>query len=172
MITGFQFRAAKKALNVTAKEASSLIGVHEVTLARFNKTRNTDLICCHTKTIAAIITYFAEKGVWFKPDNSITLINTHKKNSLLKGLTRFQLICARLATGLSQAQIAKIIGVSSGTVSNLERLPNPYIISSRKIDAEFLKVVFERVGVEFIGEFSVRLNRDPAIFFKESKNVN
>ncbi|NRB11544.1 MAG: helix-turn-helix domain-containing protein [Rickettsiaceae bacterium] len=172
MLTGFQYRAGKAILSFTAKEIAKNIDLHEATLVRLGKTPNLDYLQCHTKNIISLKLFFEENNIVFPNKDSIKY-SPNKNLTINKNkITRFQLVCARIATGLTQQKLANQVRVSSGTISLLENLENQEIVYSRKLDSFLLKAFFERLGIEFNDDFTVTLKKDPSFFFNKCKNVN
>lgn len=102
MITGFHYRAALALTKITVKELSSIVGLHAVTLLRYKKVSNLELINCRSRNTQVIQDYFEKSNVLFPNKNSIKL----KTNYRSKDITRFHLIAARIATGLNQNQLS------------------------------------------------------------------
>lgn len=172
MITGFQFKASMYALKLNAKEASNLVCLSQATLLRFGKVQNFDYINCHTSTNIALINFFEKEGIVLHTQNSISL--AYKENNQIpdNAITRFQLVCARIATGLNQKELSHHLRISAGTISLLESLDNHEIIQTRTIHISTLKKFFERIGVIFNDQCTVTLKKDPSIFFKKRTNVH
>ncbi len=174
MLTGFQYRAAKAITKLKAKDISKNIDLHEATLVRFGKTDNLDYLQAHTKSIVSLKLFFENNKIIFPKKDCIKLnLNKNLETITQKNkITRFQLVCARIATGLTQKELANQIRISSGTISLLENLKNQDFVHSRKIDSFILKTFFEHLGIEFDNDFTVTLNKDPRLFFNKCKNVN
>lgn len=173
MITGFQFKAARVATKLNAKEIADFIGLHQVTLLRFARTPNLEYLSCHTKNMLLLENFFEKQGILFPTNNCIRLkINESIKRIDYPGLTRFQLVTARIATGLNQYELSQHIRISPGTLSLLEGLENHEFLANRKLKISSLKIFFEHLGILFEDNFTVTLTKDPKTFFVKSKNVN
>lgn len=167
MITGFQFRAAKAAIGITAKEIAQNINVHEVTLGRLGRTNNFEYLNCHSKNILLLKNLFKEKNILLPEEHNTVKLRVDQNLLLNKtqDITRFQLICARMATGLTQQELSTHIRISSGTISILENLKNSEYLKSRKLKTSLLKSFFEHLGISFPDNFTVTLINDPKNFF-------
>jgi DNA-binding Xre family transcriptional regulator len=120
MITGYQLRAGIAATKLTAKEISNLIGLHDITLIRLNRTANMEYLRCYSRNNDLLESFFESKNIIFPCIHSVRLKNELGNNEFNPfTLTRFQLVCARIATGLNQHELSKIIKISSGTISLL-----------------------------------------------------
>ena len=171
MITGFQFRAAKAICKLTAKEIATDIGLHQITLLRFGKTKNLEYLNGITKNVILVKNFFESKKILFPQKNSLTLkTNIEDISNSENGFSRFQLVCARIATGLTQAQLAKYAKVSSGTISSMERLENHKLIEVKKMNTFILKSFFEHIGVVFENDLTVILVKDPKVFLKSHRS--
>lgn len=165
MLTGFQYRAALAATNITLKSLSSSTGLHAATLLRLKKTPNCVFINCHNKNLNIIEKFFESKNVFFSNNNSIQL----KCNQNSNDITRFHFVVARIALGLNQKQLSKMLRISSGTISLLEKLNNTDVLKTRKIQNNDFISFFEKVGIIFINNYTVILKKDPVQFIGKSK---
>jgi len=165
MMTGFQFKAALAVSRLKANELAKLIGLHQATILRYARTSNFEYLNCHSENSFTLELFFKNRGIIFLSDNSIKLSESH----LIKnydGITRFHLVVARIATGLSQNEFSKHIKISYGSLSILERLENYEFITNRKINITSLKTFFSHLGILLNDNFTVTLKKDPTIFFK------
>ncbi len=157
MIIGFQFKAAKEVLGLTAKEIASAIDVHQGTIVRLGFTKNLELVRCNTKTIFYLKKFFESHGILFPDENTIFLKTDIYPTPTTNQLTRFQLKSARIACELTQEELSSYIKVSSSSISILEKKRNIDYITSTKLDIVQLKKFFEHMGVVFLNDFSVAL---------------
>lgn len=167
MITGFQFRAAKAALGITAKGLAESINIHEVTLGRLGKTTNCEYLACHSKNILLLKNFFRDYGILLPEEHNTIQLQVEHRIILpeVYSMTRFQLICARTATWLTQQQLSANIRISSGTISLLENLVNTEYLQGKKLKISILKNFFEHLGISFPDDFTVTIINDPATFF-------
>lgn len=166
MITGFQYRSALLISKITVKELSSILGLHQITLLRYKKCPNLEYLACHSKNMLTIKQYFEGQGIIFPDKNSIKLSTGGMRS---KDITRFHLITARIAAGLTQFQLSKLLEVSPGTISVLEQLNNMDIIESKKIKKHRLLRFLDHIGIELGDDYSVTLKKDPINFIRKSK---
>ena len=166
MLTGFQFRAALVIGKITAKELSQNIDLHEVSLLRLKKnTSNLEYLNCFARNMLLLQRFFEDRGIIF-PDKNIIALNTAQR---LNDVSRFHLVTARVAAGLTQNQLSQILRVSYGTISLLEKLDNLDPIRSVKLCNSTIVKFFEAVGIIFKEDYSVILKRDPKEFMKKTK---
>lgn len=165
MITGFHYRAALALTKITVKELSSIVGLHAVTLLRYKKVSNLELINCHSRNTQVIQDYFEKSNVLFPNKNAIKL----KTNYRSKDITRFHLVAARIATRLNQNQLSFFLRISSGTLSILENLDNTAVINTRTLKNSRLISFFEHMGITFNDDYTVTLHKDPQKFIEKTK---
>jgi len=168
MLTGFQYKASIAILKIDIKDLSKILELNEATLLRLKKTKNFDYLRCHRKNMLLITSYFQTHNITYPDKDSIQL---NELNTLYKEfvLTRFHLISARIATGLNQNQLSKILRISPGTISLLEKLNNVEKISTRKIKNQSLINFFNHLGIIFNGNNTVTLRKDPQLFLDKTK---
>ena len=95
-----------------------------------------------------LLKIFNDKGVFFDI-NSVSHINI---NCALKGsITRFQLRGGRSILGLSQRELAELIGIKKSDLNYLENLDNKSYITTKKpeISQSRINVLFEDNGIVF-----------------------
>jgi DNA-binding XRE family transcriptional regulator len=173
MIIGFQLRAAKAVLKLTAKQIAGAIDVHQGTIVRLGFTKNLEYIRCNSKNLILLKKFFELHGILFPDENTISLKTTITPIPITNQLTRFQLKAARIATGLTQKELSSCIKkVSSSTISLLEQLKDIEYIESTKINISLLKKYFEHLGIIFANDLSVSLIKDPQLLSKKSQNNN
>jgi DNA-binding XRE family transcriptional regulator len=172
MITGFQLKAAKAVLDVTAKEIAEEIKMHPATIVRLCSTKNLAYLPCSAKNVAALITFFKVRGISFNEEymaNSIALKGTLSNSAYsTEKMTRFQLKAARIATNLTQESLSSYLKISSSSLSLLEKLKNNEYIEASKIDIYTLKRFFEHLGIAFPHDLSVALIKDPIFLVKKN----
>lgn len=166
MITGFQLRAAIASTKLFTKEISEIINLHQVTLLRLKRTPNLEYLNCHSKNFLKLEDFFRKQSIIFPEIHKIKLISDNFK--LIRTghpvITRFQLVVARTATGLTQLELSNQIGISSATLSSLENLENEEFIYSKKVKVSLLKSFFEHLGIVFEDNFTIALIKDPKKF--------
>lgn len=171
MITGFQLRAAKSVLGLTAKEIAEEVGIHPATIIRLCSTKNMAYLPCNSKNIISIITFFKVRNISFNNDNIINGISMNlalSKVNTENKMTRFQLKAARIAINLTQEGLSSYLKISSSSLSLLESLKNDEYIEISKIDTYALKRFFKHIGIIFPNDLSVALTKDPAFMAKKS----
>lgn len=164
MITGFQFNAAKATLGITAKDISIAINLHPVTLCRLGYTKNFEYLRCHSRNLIKIVKFFEKRGIVFSQLNNSISLTLSSLPYLDNNLTRFQLICARISTGLTQQELSSYLGISAGTLSILENLNNADYIKTKLLKIPLLIDFFNKVGIIFSNN-TVSLMKDPETFF-------
>jgi len=171
MITGFQLRAAKSVLGLSAKEIAEEVGIHPATIIRLCSTKNMAYLPCNIKNIVSLIAFFKVKNISFNNDsitNSISLNLSLSKFHTENKMTRFQLKAARISTYLTQEGLSSYLKISSSTLSLLENLQNNEYIESSKIDIYALKRFYKHIGIIFPNDLSVALTQDPSFLAKKS----
>lgn len=163
MITGFQIKAAKGILRLTAKNIADVIGIHPCTIIRLCNTKNLEYLSCNVKSLVLLQNYFSSMDVTFPSKDSISLISNLKPLDSHDKMTAFQLKAARIATNLTQEKLSNLIKISSSTLSILENLNNEEYIESSKINVPILKKFFKHIGVVFPNDLTVTLVKDPSI---------
>lgn len=174
MITGFQLRAAKAALELTAKEIGMAIGVHYGTLIRLGHTKNLEYLRCNAKNMILLKKFFENKNILFPDEHTISLkigLDSTTNTPNTGNLTRFQLKIARVAAGLTQSELAYYVKLSSSSISIMEQLKDLDYIESTKLDIMLLKKFFEHAGIIFPNDLTILLIRDPQILLKKTKIV-
>ncbi len=168
MLTGFQLRATKAVLELTAKEIAAAIGVHPGTIIRLGFTKNREYLRCSAKNIILLRKFFETKDIFFPDENTLSLKSKIKPIPITGQLTRFQLKTARIASALTQEELSSYIRVSSSTISILERLNDQEYIKSTKMNTFLLKKYFEHLGIIFPNDLSVSLIKDPTVLSKKN----
>lgn len=168
MITGFQLRASKAVLGLTAKHISSVIGVHHGTVTRLCKINNLDYLSCSVKTMVLLKNFFETNGIILSTENAISLKIELMPEPLEPYFTCFQLKVARIATGLTQAELSSYVKISSSLISLLEHQKASDYIESSKINISSLKRFFEHLGIVFHDDLTVSLIKDPKILLKKN----
>ena len=165
MITGFQLKATKAVLDLTAKEIANAIGIHQGTLVRLGLTSNLEFLKCNAKNIILLRKFFESRGILFPNENTLSLKTTITPIPITNQLTRFQLKAARVVSELTQEELSYYIKVSSSTISILEKFKNLEYIKSTKINIVLLKKYFEHLGIMFPNDFSISLtNKESSTF--------
>ena len=167
MITGFQLKAAKAVLGLTAKDIAGSIGVHPGTITRLCDTKNLEYLKCSVKNLVLIKKFFEKNNILFPNEKTISLYR-EIKNINSEKLTRFQLKAARIATGMTQEELGFHIKISSSMLSILENLENDQYIDPSKINTNILKKFFEHLGIFFPDDFTVTIEKDSQILAKKS----
>jgi len=158
MLTGFQLKAARGVTKVTATDLSQLLKINRFTIAKLEKTYNTDFIKCHTATLLALELYFKENNILFPDTHSVVLKLDNLSSSTKRILTIFQLRAARAALGLSLSQLSEYTKISVSSLSNLEQGIVHDYVKSNFIDTKVLKEFFEGNKLSFPDNFTVRIN--------------
>lgn len=176
MLTGFQLRAARGALNIFTKDLTQSIGLHNSTLVRLEEcTPNLSYPKCNSRTLLLITNFFESEGILFPNKNAISLKKT-SKSSLEEAsdyrLTKFQLKSARIAMRLSQKLLGEYIGFPQSTLSELEGIGNnvDYIKCSEE-NAKTIKYFFLENGIIFPDFMTVELTDDPVSLLNQQKKL-
>lgn len=170
MITGFQLKAAKAVLDLTAQDIAESIGIHKATVVRLCKTKNLNYLSCNVKNLVLIQKFFEIRNIFFPIKDTVSFESFQKLNTKDK-ITRFQLKVARIAMDLTQEELGFYLQISSSTLSILESLDNFEYIESSKLNIPILKKLFERVGIIFPDDCTVSLTKDPTELVKKSENT-
>jgi hypothetical protein len=157
MLTGFQYRAALASSNITVKNLSRMLGLHEITLLRYKKTPNLEYVKCHNANMRIVSEFFRNNRIIFHKKNSIQL----KVSINSTDITRFHIVVARIAAGLNQKQLSDILQISAGTISLLESKDNTEIVKTRTFRNRYLVNFFNHIGVNFGYDYTVILNKNP-----------
>lgn len=168
MLTGFQYKASIAILKIDIKDLSKILKLNEATLLRLKKTKNFDYLRCHRKNMLLITSYFHKHNITYPDKDSIQLNEINNLDEEF-ALTRFHLVSARIATGLNQNQLSKILRISPGTISLLEKLNNIEKISTRKVKNSSLINFFNHLGIVFNKNNIVTLRKDPQLFLDKTK---
>jgi len=159
ILTGFQLRASKKALNLTLDNLSHNTNVSKVTLARLiNTINNTDEITCSAQDAQKLLTYFCNQKLLFLDQYTIELDEYIVPQSVDANLTRFQFITARTAMNLSLRGLEKYIDLSYGSFRRFEEQDNNSYIKSNKTEIEKFIQFFNKNDIYFPNNKSTRIS--------------
>lgn len=167
MITGFQFRAAKAVIGIEGKEIGQKLGLTEATIVRFGHVENMDTINCFQKNAVLLIKFFKAYGVVFPDIDTVSMASPPPESFHNNYLTRFQFKCARIATRLTRKELSQHINVPPSSIGYLESFKNTEHIEHKRVQNEHLINYFNRIGILFPDNSSVRLAKDPSVFFKK-----
>ncbi|OZG31872.1 hypothetical protein [Rickettsia endosymbiont of Culicoides newsteadi] len=157
ILTGFQLRASRKALNLYLEQLSQNTGVSKVTLMRLEKnTANLALINCTTKNAQILYNYFTQNNLLFIDQHTITLNTIIEPKPIENNLTRFQLIVARCALGLTQASLSKCISIKKSVITEYESKINNTYLTSRYSYVDSILQYFHDQGLIFSNNLSVK----------------
>lgn len=148
IISGFQFRASRKVLNLTLSQLHSETKVPQGVLARLeNKIGNLQKIQCKADEADILFHYFSSHNLSFPDISSLELVLPNKLISNKFLISRFQLIVARSILRLSQRSLGNIVGLSHTMITRMEKLDNNQNIT---LSSEILNVmlsVFSKNGI-------------------------
>ena len=159
ILTGFQFRAARKSLNKTIKDLSSTIRVSQLTLFRLDSDiKNNEKIKCSAEVSEALNNYFIKNNLEFPNDKTITL-NLPVENRVTKEyITRFQLICSRVYLQLSHQEMASTINIPKSTYTRIESVDNCFFIKHSTISPKTFISFFSSKNIFFPDNNSITLS--------------
>jgi DNA-binding XRE family transcriptional regulator len=161
ILTGFQLRSARKALNLTLDKLSKSCEVSKTTLMRLEKnTVNLDYIKCYPSDIEKIYDFFIKQNLTFSNKNIISLNSTIENKPLYNNLTRFQFIVSRTAINLSHRELEKFINLSYGALRKFETKDNLYYLQSYKLPISDIINVFHKFGISYPNNLSVELTEN------------
>ena len=160
IITGFQLRAAKAALNLKLIQLSSkeCIDISNVTLARLvNTVENYEKLSCSAVDAEKITNFFKKNKIIFKEDNIIEIDCITDTKDTKNNITRFQLVCARAALRMNLRVLSKNINIGYRTIGYLENKANNHYISCRNICIKDIISFFNTQYITFPSNTSVQL---------------
>lgn len=157
IITGFQFRAARRALNLHLEQLHRNTGILKGVLTRLENTIGTfENIKCSADDAEILLNYFNQNKLIFPDKNTITLDADIEPKPVENNLTRFQFIVARTGANLSQRELGKTIGLAHGSLQRFEAIGNAFYIKSQKIKISTLISCFNKMGIFFLNNQSVQ----------------
>ncbi|MEY3403496.1 MAG: hypothetical protein RLZZ86_3112 [Cyanobacteriota bacterium] len=159
ILTGFQLRGARKALNLTIDALSKNCEISKTTLIRLERnTPNLDYIKCYPIDIEKIYNFFTQRHIIFFDKDTISLNLPLENRPLDKNLTRFQFIVSRTAINLSHRELAKFVNLSYGALRKFETKDNIYYLQSYKLPIIEIVNVFHKFGLNYPSNLSVQIN--------------
>ena len=177
MLTGFQVRAARAALNLYLKDIAEAIGIHTSTLTRIEAiTPNLSFLSCNTRTCLLLKHFYEERGLRFPTTSSILMesqgLRIDNSEELNKNLNKFQFKVSRVATRMSRKQLGKILHITESAIEGWES-QNHYLLpikckSNTKPLLANAKKYFIDVGIRYPNFDIVDLIEDPTINIKKS----
>lgn len=158
ILTGFQLRAARRALNLHLEQLHQNTGISKVTLSRLENTiGNLEDISCSAKDAEMLLNYFNNNKLIFPNKSTIALDVEVEPKPIKHNLTRFQFIVARAAINLSQRTIAMHLNLTYSSIYQFEGRPNTNYLKSYKITIESIINFFINLGVSFPNNKSVSI---------------
>lgn len=167
MLTGFQLRAALGVIRLPNSQLAESFEIHRGTLGLLKRTADEEYVWCYKKKVVMVIeNFFTQRNLTFPNDYTICLKENasnqqgdggSSSGSDSSKLSVFQLRAARAALCLNQPQLGKLVGISTLTISQLERQELTSYIDSLEIN-EILKPFFVAKGLGFDHKFSISLN--------------
>lgn len=158
VLTGFQLRSARKALNLTFAKLSTFCDVSILTLMRLEKNvENLSYLKCYPMDMEKLYNFFLAQNLVFD-QNTIALNLSINPRPTNKNLTRFQLIASRTAINLSHRELAKFTNLSYGSLCKFETSINTQYLQSYKIDISELIDIFSNFGITYPNNLSVKIN--------------
>jgi DNA-binding XRE family transcriptional regulator len=176
MLTGFQLRAARGALNIFTKDLGLKLGLHYSTVVRLEeRTPNLSYLKCNLRTSMLITNFFESQGIVFPNKSTIALkINKDflEQHASDNKLTRFQLKTARLAMRLTQKLLGEYIGFPQSTLSEIEGGgENLDFIRCDENNSSVIILFFKSYGIIFPNYYTVELTDDPSLLFNQHKKL-
>jgi DNA-binding XRE family transcriptional regulator len=148
MLKVFQLRVARSTLGLGVRDIGAYINLSRSTISKIERMDvHSELNITYDQN-TVLLKIFNDKGIFFDV-NSVSHINI---NCALKGsITRFQLRGGRSVLGLSQRELAELIGIKKSDLNYLENLDNKSYISTKKpeINQSRINVLFEDNGIVF-----------------------
>lgn len=148
MLKVFQLRIARSSLGLGVRDIGAYINLSRSTISKLEHMDvYSELNITHEQNVV-LLKIFNDKGVLFDKNSvSYTNINCSSRGSI----TRFQLRGGRSVLGLSQRELAEIIGIKKSDLNYLENLDNASYILTKKpgISQIKLNILFERKGIVF-----------------------
>ena len=112
---------------------------------------------CSADTVKIIQDYFLSNGIVFSNENSISINEQIEKRNNNTNLTRFQLVASRVALGLSQRQLGKVVKIPYSTIRDYELKNNPYYISSKNKNIKVFLEFFSSLYINYPSNLSVEI---------------
>lgn len=158
ILTGFQFRAARRALNLTFTQLHQNTGILRGVLTRLENTiENLEDIYCSAKDAETLLNYFNQNRLIFPDKNTIVLDADIEPKLVENNLTRFQFIVARTITKLSQRELAKNTILTHTSFQRIENNPNNHYVKIPKEGINILLPFFKKIGIHFPDNKSIVL---------------
>lgn len=157
ILTGFQFRAARRSLNLTFTQLHQNTGILRGVLTRLENTiGNLEDIRCSAKDAETLLNYFNQNRLIFPDKNTIVLDVDIEPKLVENNLTRFQFIVARIALKLTQEELGQSINISKSVISEYDKKPNTEYIISRYSYLNNIMKFFEEQGLIFQSNLSIK----------------
>lgn len=161
ILTGFQLRAARRALNLHLEQLYQNTGVSKITLSRLENTiGNLEDISCSAKDAEILLNYFNQNKLIFPNKKTIVLDVDIEPKPVENNLIRFQFIVARTVLGLFQRELTIHLNLHPNTFYRFEKKGNTSYIVSRKKAISVLINFFNTQGIYFPNNSSVSLKNN------------
>lgn len=165
ILTGFQLRAARRALNLHLEQLHQNTGISKVTLSRLENTiGNSEDISCSAKNAEMLLNYFNNNKLIFPDKSTIALDVEVEPKPVENNLTRFQFIVARTILGLFQRELTVYLNLHPNTFYRFEKKGNTSYIVSRKKNTSILIDFFNTKGINFPNNLSVSLKNNLTLY--------
>lgn len=153
----FQLRVARSTLSLGVRDIGAYINLSRSTISKIeNMDIYTDVkISSEQNTI--LLKIFNDKGIVFPDSKSVSCKNINYSPEQV--LTRFQLRGGRSILGLSQRELAEIMGIKKKDLNYLENLDNTSYIPIQKItyNPSAIKSFFEDRKIIFPNNATISL---------------
>jgi len=158
MLKVFQLRVARSTLGLGVRDIGVYIDLSRSTISKIERMDvNSELNITYEQN-TVLLKIFNDKGVWF----DINSVSYTKINCSLEGsITRFQLRGSRAVLGLSQRELAELIGIRKSDLNYLENLDNASCISTKKpeISQSKINILFEDNDIVFPNDGTILIKK-------------
>lgn len=159
ILTGFQFRAARHALNLTFTQLHKNTGILRGVLTRLENTiPNLEEIKCSAQDAEILLNYFNNNKLIFPDQNTIVLDMDIEPKPIENNLTRFQFIVARTALKLTQDKLSNAINITKSVISEYDKKLNTEYIISRYLYLDSIIKFFIERDLLFLSNLSVKIS--------------
>jgi len=156
-----QLKSARGALNLGVRDIGLLIQTSRTTVSKLEHNTINILTMRLAKRRNVILKeFFKQNKIVFPNSYSIELIHFNDYNRFeplsIEAITRFQLKVSRIIFNKTQADLAKIVGVSPSLIKKAESYSNQFLLKADNLKAVFdLLNLFKKEGLEYPSPYLV-----------------
>lgn len=156
MLKTFQLRVARSVTGIEVREVALYLGISRTIISRWERQSPLDTIKTKKVSPQSLLFFFKQHNILFPDDNTVKF-NSTLKLSDSNHLNRFQLRASRAALGLTQDELARLIGIPKTIINYLETKSNDTLLNAtnKDIDELTFKKFFKTKGLFFPDNFSI-----------------